>query len=134
MFSQSDLDQLLSAMRANGITRLDVRDRDKHLRLDLPPGAAPAAPPTAAIDNAPRTLAVHSPCIGRFLPRGGDDGLPLLEPDAEVTADEVLGYVGDGEARAILAAPAGGRLWGVAPAPGTVLGHGDTVFTMEPSS
>lgn len=134
MFSQSDLDRLLAAMRASGISRLDVRDGRKHLRLDLPSGVIAPPEQATAQDAVPQTLAVHSPCIGRFVPRGGDDGLPPLEPDIEVTAEEVLGYVCDGAARAILAAPDEGRLRGTLPAPGAVIGHGDTVFTMEPAA
>lgn len=133
MFSQSDLDQLLAAMRANGVTRLDLRARGKRLRLDLPAGTVPSGPSTPQA-SAPPSIPAQSPGIGRFLPRGGGDGLPDLAPDTTVVRGEVLGYVCQGDARAIVQAPESGRLRGKAPATDEVLGFGDTVFTVEPDS
>lgn len=130
MFSQTDLDRIVAAMRANGVTSLDLRGKRDRLRLAL--GAVgDVLPPAPA---APKTLTVKSPGIGQFLPRGGDDGLPVLGPDATVTEGEVLGYLCQGPARMPLCAPADGALRGTPPARDSVLGYGDILFTLEPQS
>lgn len=131
MFAQSDLDQLLAAMRANGVSRLDVRSNGKHLRLDLPSTAMPPAWSDAPSREL-RRISVKSPGIGRFLPRGEDDGLPVLEPGVAVTKGDILAYVRLGDVRLVVAAPDHGRFHDGAPSPGAVVGYGDTLFTLEP--
>ena len=130
MLSQADMDRIVAAMRTNGVTSLDLRRTRGRLKLSLEADGAqiPTAPAT------PLAIAVKSPGIGQFLRRGGDDGLPDLPPDATVTQGEVLGYLCQGAARILLCAPADGMLRGPLPAPGSVLGYGDTLFLLEPTS
>lgn len=126
MYDEDELDRLIAAMRATGTTRLSVKSHGKRLRLVLPEGAV-LPPPAPRNPQSP----VTSPAIGCFHPRGGEDGLHALEPGAEVSAGEVLGYLAQGAALAVVTAPESGRLMGEIPAPGRVCGYGDILFTIE---
>lgn len=129
MFDRSEIDQLLSAMRANGVTRLSLRRKGKRLRLVLDGTVSPA--PTVTL---PHTVSVKSPSIGAFQPRGEDDGLPVLEPGAMVSAGELLGYIAQDPVRLPILADTAGRLQGPLPAPGDLAGYGDPLFTLEPET
>lgn len=134
MFSTDELDQIVAAMRLNGVRRLDLRDGRSGLRFDLGEGSTqPAVAAPTAVSAAPARagIAVRSPGIGTFCPRGADDGLPALEPDQKIAEGEVLGYLGQGAVRLLVTAPAAGRLCTDMPAAGTVFGFGDTVLTLE---
>lgn len=132
MYSQDELDRLIDAMRANGVTSLELEAQDQSLQLDLaasyPSPAAPAAPP--AVQEIP----AKSPCMGRFIARGDDDGLSALERGSSVTTGETLGYIATGLLRALILAPATGRLSEALPATGTIFGFGDKIISMEKSS
>lgn len=127
--TRDDIDLVIAAMRRHGVTRLEYAHarKGRQLCLTLPEGTL-AQPQTAA--PIPM-LPVTSPGIGRFTPRGQDDGLPPLLPDAPVRADEVLGYIGQGGALLILSAPQDGTLSGDLPAQGALFGYGDTVLQLE---
>ncbi|MDQ7262511.1 hypothetical protein NM680_11965 [Paracoccus sp. PS-1] len=129
MFDKQDLTRLLDAMRAHGVGTLEIEGGDMFLRLVLPAGPAPAA--AAQAQPATATAAARSPDIGRFLPRGSDDGLPVLAPGDAVRTGELLGYVAQGAVRAALTAPADGTIASQIPESGTLFGHGDTVLTLE---
>lgn len=126
MYDQHELDQLVAAMRTTGTTVLAVKTNGKRLRLTLPPGIT-LSDAIAAI----RHVDAKSPCIGTFTPRGADDGLPLLEPGAAISTDEVLGYVAQGAALMAVIAPGAGRFTGQPPLPGQICGHGDILFSIE---
>ncbi|MDO6729781.1 hypothetical protein Q4577_07110 [Marinovum sp. 2_MG-2023] len=128
MFPQSDLNRIVAAMRANGVTSLALRDNHNKLHLDLAAGVDPA-PQTPA---KPLSRDIKSPGIGRFSPRGGDDGLPRLDPATPVSLGEVLGYLGQGSVRLALCSPDHGALCGPTPDEGQILGFGDVLFTLEP--
>lgn len=131
MFTQAELDRLIDAMRANAVTLLEVTGPDAELKLGLSAAAdiAPRAP------KAPRRIAAHSPCIGRFVPRGAQDGLSPLGACANVQAGDTLGYIAQRQALALVVAPADGTLVADMPPPeGTVFGYGDVVFELEATS
>ena len=128
MFDRHELDQLLGAMRRTGVTLLEVEGAQELLRLALP------ASSTAALAPQPRTAPAPSPDIGRFRPRGGDDGLAPLAPGDAVRAGDILGYVASGALCVPVIAPTAGRIGAAMPEPGAVLGYGDTVFTLEITS
>lgn len=131
MFTQTELDRLIDAMRANGVSSLEVEAQDQQLHLDLAPAPFPEVPlPTVAPVSA-RVVPAKSPCIGRFVPRGIDDGLMHLESAQKVEAGETLGYVVQQHARAVVTAPAAGTLIGDAPQSGTIFGYGDTIIRLE---
>lgn len=123
MFDRHELDRLLDAMRRTGVTLLEIEGEQELLRLALP-ASAPLAP-------QPRTAPARSPDIGRFRPRGGDDGLAALAPGDAVRAGEILGYVAGGAVCVPVIAPAAGRISAGMPETGALLGYGDTVFTLE---
>ncbi|SIT12250.1 hypothetical protein [Paracoccus saliphilus] len=128
MFDQKELEQLVGAMRENGITTLEVDTGEDRLRLVLPP--TPVRP--AAMEEPHiATVAAKSPAIGIFLPRGGDDGLTELASGAAVSEGELLGYVSQGAVRVPVTSPSAGRLVGEAPEEGAILGHGDIAFVLE---
>lgn len=127
MFTEPEMDRLLDAMRANGVTWLEIAGDDALLRLSLPPStAAHSAPPAP-----PALIAATSPEIGSFLPRGSDDGLAALALGQDVQAGEVIGYVTRGDIRAAVTAPVAGRIAGDLPATGTLIGYGDTIAELE---
>ena len=133
MFSQDDLDRLIDAMRANQVAALTVEDGGETLHLKLAPVAADSAPapvPTAA----PLVhTAVKSPAIGRFVARGDDDGLAILEAASQIGQGDILGYIAQGHIRVPVTAPRQGRLASAAPDTGTIYGYGDVVFELEVS-
>ena len=130
MFDQTDLDRLITAMRATGVTTLQAESNGDQLCIVLAPGHTPCGA-AASASAQPETMAAKSQGIGTFVPRGIDDGLPPLAPSAEVQPDEILGYVCQGPVRGLVTAPAAGRLISTPPESGTVFGYGDTVFQME---
>ncbi|RPE66555.1 biotin carboxyl carrier protein [Pacificibacter maritimus] len=133
MFVQADLDRLIDAMRANGVSSLEVKSADQSLQLDLEHQAHPSALSQAPAPVQVQTKSAKSPCIGRFLPRGVDDGLAEIGTDTEVQAGDTLGYIEYGVARAVVGAPVAGRVMQAAPESGTVFGFGDVVFNLEVS-
>lgn len=128
MFNQKKLEQLLEAMRKNGVTTLEVETEDDRLRLGLPPALLQS---TALEETHSVTLAVKTAAIGIFLPRGSDDGLPELARDAAVLEGELLGYVSRGTMRVPIVSPSAGILIGAFPEEGAILGYGDTAFLVE---
>lgn len=130
MFNRSELDQLLAAMRENGVITLDIKDKQQRVHLVLSTADAPS-PPQSATQNNATSCAATSAFIGTFLQRGSDDGLPPLQAGDRVSGGEILGYVCHGPVRTIVNAPANGVLRDQGPANGAALGRGDTVFTLE---
>lgn len=129
MFDDTQLERLLQAMRQSGVSLLEIEGDQGLLRLSLPLAAPqPMAAPAPA---TPATETARSPEIGRFLPRGGDDGLAALAPGDAVQAGETLGYVLRGSLRAAITAPRHGRIAADLPLPDAILGYGDPVFTLE---
>lgn len=131
MFIDDDQLRLIAAMRAHGVTTLEIEAEGDLLRLALPAG--PAAAPAPAARPAAAPVPAISPDIGTFLPRGGDDGLPPLAEGGNVLAQEVLGYCQRGAIRAAITSPAAGRITAPFPEAGDILGHGDAVFFVEQS-
>lgn len=130
MFSQTDMTRLVDAMRRTGTTQLEIDGRGDHLRLVLAPlGAAPAA--SVAPVAAPAATPVKSPALGRFHPCGADDGLPAVAPGDTVIADQLLGYVTDGDSRLPVTAPVAGVLGAQTPEAGQITGFGDVLFELE---
>lgn len=125
----SDITQLIAAMRANGVTRLewDNLRKDHRLCLTLPDGPPqpPALPPAA-----PPLQHVRAPAIGHFVARGGEDGLPPLTDTAAVQTGEPLGYIAQGAVLHLLTAPCAGHLASDLPEVGEVFGYGDIVFDL----
>ena len=128
MVAQEDLDRLIDAMRANGVTQLDIEGEGVAFRLALD-----ATPPTVARAAQPRAskIPVKSPAIGTFVARGDDDGLTPLEEGAQTQHGEILGYIAQGMVRLPIIAPASGRLVGTQPDHGKLLGYGDVIFQLE---
>lgn len=134
MFSQTDLDRLIDAMRANAVTSLEVEAQGDTLKLDLAAVQSHDAPASVAAPVPSKTaqnLTAKSPCIGRFVPRGDDDGLDALAPATTVAAGDTLGYIVQNQARALIIAPNAGTVIGDTPPTGTVFGYGDVVFQLE---
>lgn len=129
MFSDDDQLRLIAAMRAHGVTTLEIEAGGELLRFALPAG--PAAAPAPAASPAAASVPAVSPDIGTFLPRGEDDGLPPLTEGCHVLAQEVLGYCMRGAIRAAIISPAAGRILGPIPETSKILGHGDAVFFVE---
>jgi hypothetical protein len=128
MYKPEQVDQLIAAMRETGTTRLDMSRGERRLVLEL---GEIADGPALAMPAQRQTHPVSSPGLGVFVPRGGDDGLPLLAPGTAVIADEVLGYIAQGSLHQILTAPVAGTLTGPLPDTGKLFGHGDCVLTLE---
>lgn len=132
MFTQAELDSLIDAMRTNGVTSLAVEAKDQKLQLDLDPARMASDP--LSKPAAVRASAAKSPCIGCFVPRGNDDGLPPLVLPAVVEAGEILGYVALRQMRVAVAAPASGTVKGDVPREGAIFGYGDKVFSLQVTS
>ena len=132
MYSQDELDRLIEAMRANGVTSLELEAQDQSLQLDLAATYSSPAAPAAA--PAVQDVAAKSPCMGRFIARGDDDGLSALDLGSSVTTGETLGYIATGLLRALILAPTTGRLSEALPATGTIFGFGDKIISMEKNS
>lgn len=128
MFSDADTLLLIRAMRAHGVTELEIETDGRMLRLVLAPQPVAASGPAA-----PPRITALSPDIGTFLPRGQDDGMAALTGGDGVAAQEILGYCTRGAVRAAITAPAAGRIADPLPRAGAVLGHGDAVFIVEQS-
>lgn len=131
MFTQPEIDRLIAAMTANGVTSLDLECDADSLRLELPIVVAPV---TAAAPAPARRAPVKSRSIGRFAPRGVDDGLPALIIPTTVQSGDILGYISQGAVRVPVTAQASGRITTDAPSSGTVFGFGDEIFSMELAS
>lgn len=134
MLNNSELEGLLGAMRTSRITTLDVKSKERRLRLVLPLSIPlPASALIPIVDALPEItrISATSPTIGTFLRRGIDDGLPLLEPGVRVMTGEILGYVCQGPVRVIVDAPRSGVLTYAGPQDGAVMGLGDTVFNLD---
>jgi hypothetical protein len=129
MFDRADLDRLLAAMRANGVESLTLETQDERLELGLFAATAPAV-----VAAAPAQHAAKAEALGRFLPRGGEDGLPVLKDGATVQADELLGYLAQGDLLSLISSPVAGKLLGDLPQAGAVFGYGDAVFNIEASA
>lgn len=133
MFSQDELDRLIDAMRASQVTALTVENDGETLHLKLAQSAPvrpPSQMPTAEMfDQRP----VKSGAIGRFVARGGDDGLDPLVPTSPIAEGCILGYISQGHTRVPVTAPVQGRLACDAPQVGTIFGYGDVVFELEVS-
>lgn len=134
MFSQTDLDRLIDAMRANAVTSLEVEAQGDTLKLDLAAVQSHDAPVSVvalAPSKTAQNVSAKSPCIGRFQPRGDDDGLRALVPATVVAAGDTLGYIVQKHARVLVIAPSAGAVIGDIPPTGTVFGYGDVVFQLE---
>jgi len=129
MFTQPDLDRLIHAMRAHGVTLLSVDTDDDALTLEL--AAAPSANTAAPVPAPVKQVPAKSPCIGRFMTRGTDDGLTELDTTSPITSGDTLGYIVRGQTRAVVGAPIDGVLASDVPDAGTLFGFGDVVFTMK---
>lgn len=129
MISQVELDRIVDAMAATGVTFLEISGKTTKLRLSRD-ASAPARPRTNS-EPAPTRTALHSPGIGRFQPRGGDDGLAKLDDSTFILAGEVLGYVAQGDVLIPIAAPSPGRLTETRPVEDTLVGYGDILFELE---
>jgi biotin carboxyl carrier protein len=129
MFTDSELETLIEAMRRSGVTELAVEQDGEALRLGLAPRPAAVAPatPPAPTQNAQ----VKSPAMGLLVPVGADDGLEAVACGARVIAGQILGYVADGDARFPLTATATGTLITDSPAASTLIGYGDVLFEIE---
>lgn len=68
---------------------------------------------------------------GRFLPRGGEDGLSPIDKAAQLTQGELLGYLCRGAVRIPISAPTAGLIGGEWPEAGTLVGAGDVLFIMK---
>jgi hypothetical protein len=134
MFTQAQLDRLIEAMRANAVVTLEVTTKDDTLKLDLGEAAIARAPIAPAVPVAVKQMPAKSPCIGRFVPLGTDDGLSPLEELAVVKTGDTLGYIAQGQARALVVAPVSGTLVRDHPIAGAVFGYGDVVFNLEASA
>lgn len=134
MFTKAELDRLIHAMRANAVTSLEVDFDGMSLQLNFPISATPtAALPTSTPPSVDKKI-VKSPCIGRFLPRGEDDGLNALNAASAIQTDEILGYISHGTARTCVLAPVDGKLVCDIPQEGAVFGYGDTIFSLDVAS
>ncbi|WP_417280745.1 hypothetical protein [Celeribacter sp.] len=129
MFTNSELETLIEAMRRNGVTELAVEQDEEALRLGLAP--RPAAVATATPPAPTPNAKVKSPAMGLFVPAGADDGLEAVACGARVIAGQTLGYVADEEARLPLTATASGTLRTDSPAASTLIGYGDVLFEIE---
>lgn len=134
MFTQTELDRLIQAMRANAVTSLEVESGGISLHLNFPISVTPAvALPTSTPPSVDKSI-VKSPCIGRFLPRGEDDGLDVLNVASAIQTGEILGYIIHGTARTCVLAPVDGKLACDLPQEGTIFGYGDTIFSLDVTS
>jgi len=132
MLSPEALDRLVDAMRRTGVTELSLAGDGDALTLKC---AAPTLPVLAVPAPAkPAPIAVKSPGLGRFVPRGAEDGLSVLAPGDRVAAGEILGHLALDEVRLPVISPAAGRLAGAFPETGRVTGHGDVLFHLEASA
>lgn len=123
----AEIDQVIAAMQANGVIRLEWRHLTKGTRLSLSLPGSHAQPP-ANEKTTSLEVTVIAPGIGTFAPRGGDDGLPPLLASAPVQARETLGYLAHGSVLHVLIAPCSGVVAGALPDAGQVFGYGDTVL------
>ncbi|MEJ8474259.1 hypothetical protein [Roseibium algae] len=132
--TSEDLDQLVTAMRANAVSSLLVEAPDLTLRLVLPADSVAPMATAPTVVAKPAQISAKSPGIGTYAPRGLDDGLEPIVIGQSVASGEVLGYVALGSARQTVCAPIAGTLTGDLPEAGRITGYGDTLLTLEPSS
>lgn len=124
-----DIKALIAAMHATGVTRLDWEHLRKGHRLCLTLPDTPSLPPARPVAT-PLRPRVLSPAIGRFVARGGEDGLGPLPTGGAVQAGEPLGYIAQGAVLHVLAAPCAGWLSDGLPGEGQIFGHGDVVIEL----
>lgn len=123
----AEIDQVIAAMQANGVTRLEWGHLTKGTRLRLGLPASNAQPPANQKPISPE-VAVIAPTIGTFAARGGHDGLPPLAASGRVQAGETLGYLAQGPVLHVLIASCSGAVAGALPDAGQVFGYGETVL------
>jgi hypothetical protein len=132
--TRDEISLLIKAMRANGVTRLEWSRKRKGTTLRLSLGDDTGATHRSHATETPPipALVIKSPGIGRFVPRGTDDGLKALAPGDRVGVGEPLGYIAQGEGiLQLVVAPANGRFCGMARAGDHVFGFGDEVLELE---
>ena len=132
MFNQRELNGLVEAMRASGVTTLDVKNSRQRLRVVLPELDS-LCPKLSGLPKLLRDTA-KSPAIGTFLRRGIDDGLQPLKSGMHVETGDILGYVCHGLIRVVISASFSGVLCDLGPKNGAALQVGDTVFNLEVTS
>ena len=125
--TQDDMARLIAAMRAHGVTRLELSQPRKGRMVCLTLGDTPVPQHPAT----PRRHAVLSPGIGRWVPLGRGDGLSPPGTGALLRAGDPLGHVAQGGVLQIVVAPCGGRLASALPDAGHVCGHGDPLAEIE---
>lgn len=128
--TQDEMARLIAAMRAHGVTRLELSQPGKGRMLCLALANA-ASPPQ--LPASPRRRTVLSPGIGRWVPLREGDGLSPPEIGASLRAGDPLGHVAQGAVLQIVAAPCAGRLASPLPEAGHVCGHGDPLAEIEES-
>lgn len=134
MFSEAELDRLINSMHANAVTSLEVGFDGMSLHLDFPHTVILAAKPLTSSPQSRCKSIVKSPCIGRFLSRGEDDGLIPLTTSSTIQTGEILGYIIHGIARACVSSTVDGKLAGDLPQKGQVFGYGDAIFSLDVTS
>lgn len=125
--TKDDMARLVAAMRLHRVTRLELSQPRKGVKVCLTLADATTGPPLVA----PRRQAVLSPGIGLWVPLGRGEGLPPPAVGDRLRAGDPLGHVAQGAVLQIVAAPCAGHLASALPAAGYLCGHRDRLAEIE---
>lgn len=142
-----EIRKLIDLMADTGVTELEVKDAEGHVRLVLggpaavPTQIAPAAPSQAAAPSAPPAagresdaggLRITSPMVGTFYQAPGPDAKPFVGVGDVVEAGDVVCIIEAMKMMNEIESEQRGRLRSVLVENGQPVEYGQALFLLEP--
>ena len=142
-----EIRKLIDLMADTGVTELEVKDAEGHVRLVLggpaavPPQIAPAAPSQAVAPSAPPAagresdaggLRITSPMVGTFYQAPGPDAKPFVGVGDVVEAGDVVCIIEAMKMMNEIESEQRGRLRSVLVENGQPVEYGQALFLLEP--
>ena len=141
-----EIRKLIDLMAETGVTELEVKDAEGHVRLVLggPPQvvhaapaapsqvAAPSAPPAAGRESDAGGLRITSPMVGTFYQAPGPDAKPFVGVGDVVEAGDVVCIIEAMKMMNEIESEQRGRLRSVLVENGQPVEYGQALFLLEP--
>lgn len=145
-----EIRKLIDLMADTGVTELEVKDAEGHVRLVLggpaavppqtvpaapaapPQGAAPSAPPAAGRESDAGGLRITSPMVGTFYQAPGPDAKPFVGVGDVVEAGDVVCIIEAMKMMNEIESEQRGRLRSVLVENGQPVEYGQALFLLEP--